>query len=127
MKTRALLFFLFTLSVFAIGTVITVLFNTVPTNTEVIALLYLSLFVAVFGAVFFTTYLFSYLRAQALPGWEQTLSSLRLGTVLGAMVITLLAIRSINLLNIPTFIIIVLLTFAAEIMLRRKIRIKARS
>ncbi len=126
MKTRVLLFSIFTIVVFAIGTTIAVLFNTVPSNSEVIALFYLSLMLTIFGLIFFVTYLFAYLRAQALPGWNQTLSSLRLGAVTGLMIVVLLAIRSVNLLNIPTFIIVLILSIAAELILRRKLKATTR-
>ena len=120
MKTRVLLFLFFTITIFALGTVISILFNTAPTSREIIALLYFALFTTIFGVVFFAVYSFHYLRQQAIPSWQSTLTAVRLGLVIGLLVDILLAIRSVNLLNTATFIILVLIAVAAELLLRKR-------
>lgn len=120
MKTKVLLFIIFALSVFAIGTVITVLFNTAPTSADVIALFYVALLVTLFGLIFFSVYSFYYLRLQAIPSWQSTVSALRLGLVGALLAVAILAIRSINYLNTATFIVLCLLAVATELVLRKR-------
>jgi hypothetical protein len=120
MKTRVLLFIIFAVSVFAFGTLVTTLFNTAPIENEVIVMFYLALFVALFGLTFFITYGFYYLRLQATPNWQSTLFALRLGTIAGLLAVILLAIQSVNLLNAATFIILLVLSVVAELIMRRR-------
>jgi|GEM_PF-1911798 len=120
MKTRVLLFLLFTITVFAIGTLVTVLFNTTPSSTGVVALFYTSFFATLFGLIFFSVYGLAYLRLQAIPNWQSTLTALRLGVVGSTLFSVLLAIRSVNLLNLATFIILVILAVAAELVMRKR-------
>lgn len=124
MKTRVLLFLIFAIMVFALGTVVTVLFNTAPTSNDIVALFYISLFCTLFGITFFAVYSVSYLRLQALPDWQSTASALRLATVLAALISALLLIRSVNLLNAATFIILIILAVASELILRRRSALK---
>lgn len=127
MKTKVLLFLLFTLTAFAIGTVVTLLFNTAPTSKEIIALFYISLFATIFGLVFFTIYSFFYLRLQAIPPWLSTVSAIRLGVVTAGLITVLLAVRSVEMLNTATFVILVVLAGVAELLLRRKTMMKKSS
>jgi hypothetical protein len=120
MKTKALLFLIFAVTVFAFGTLITVLFNTAPIGTNVVALLYISLLTTLFGLIFFATYGFFYLRLQAMPSWQATATALRLGSLGATLLVLSLMIRSLNLLNSLTFLILIILTVATELMMRRR-------
>ncbi len=120
MKTKVLIFLIFTISVFAIGTLITVLFNTAPTSRDVIALFYLALFASIFGVAFFINYGFNYLKFQALPSWNSTAGALRLSTVISVLGCVMLSVRSVKLLNWITFVILIILAVAAELILRRR-------
>ncbi|QQG50108.1 MAG: hypothetical protein HZB70_00790 [Candidatus Berkelbacteria bacterium] len=124
MKTKVLLFLIFAVTIFALGTVVTVLFNTAPTSADVIALFYLALLVAVFGIIFFATYSFHYLKLQAIPSWQSTIGAMRLGLVGGLLIIALLAIRSVDYLNTATFIVLFLLAIATELILRKRTVLK---
>ncbi len=123
MKTRVLLFLLFVVTLSAVGTLIALLFNSTPTTKEIIGLFYLALGATAFGLVFFALYGASALRLQAIPDWQSTLSALRIGLIAGVFIPILLAIQSVELLNVATFIILVLLAVASELMLRRKLLI----
>lgn len=124
MKTRVLLFLLFVVTLFAAGTLVTVLFNTAPNTREIIALFYTALFCTVFGLIFFTSYGVAALRYQGLPDWHSTVASLRLGLVGGLFVGILSAIQSVQLLNTATFIILIILAVAGELMLRKRLAVK---
>ncbi len=124
MKTRVLLFFLFSVTVFAVGTLITVLFNTAPATSEVIALFYTSLLLTVFGLVFFLIYGLASLRFQAIPDWRTTTGAFRMSGITAVLTAVILGIQSVSLLNAATLIILVLLAAAAELLLRRKFHTK---
>lgn len=124
MKTRVLLFLLFVVTLSSAGTLVTVLFNTVPNTREVIALFYTALALTIFGLVFFTAYGIAALRFQGLPDWHSTLAALRLGLVLGLFVVVMSAIQSVQLLNVATFIILIILAIAGDLMLRKRLQLK---
>ncbi len=121
MKTRVLLFLLFVATLIAGGTLVTVLFNTAPTTTEIILLFYCALTVVIFGLVFFTIYSLAALRFQGLPDWQSTVSALRIGVIAGIFSAVLLAIQSVSFLNLATFVIVLILALACELMLRRRL------
>lgn len=120
MKTRVLLFLLFVITLVAAGTLITVVFNSAPNTGEIIALFYLSLIGTIFGLVFFALYGFRALRFQAIPDWQSTLWALRMGAITGVLTAVMLAIRSVRLLNLATFIILIILALMSELMMRRR-------
>lgn len=121
MKTRVLLFLLFVVTLSAAGTLVTVLFNTAPNTREVIALLYTAFLCTVFGLVFFTLYGISALRFQGIPDWHSTVAAMRIGLVTSIFFVVLLAIQSVQLLNTATFIILIILAIAGELMLRKRL------
>ena len=121
MKTRVLLFLLFVIVLSSAGTLVTVLFNTAPNTREVIGLFYLALIGTLFGLVFFPMYGFWALRFQGLPDWQTTLQALRVALIIGVLGAVALAIRSVELLNVATVIILVVLAIFVELMSRRKI------
>lgn len=120
MKTKVLLFLIFAVGVFAFGTLITTLFNTVPSSNTVVAMFYVSFLITLFTVIFFISYGLYYLRLQSMPNWQSTLFSLRLGALSALVAAILLAIRSVNLLNAATIIILLLLAVAAELVMRRR-------
>jgi hypothetical protein len=124
MKTRVLLFILFVATLSAAGTLVTVLFNTAPNTREVIALFYTALMVTVFGLVFFTSYGVSALRFQGIPDWQSTVAAMRIGLVASVFLAILAAIQSVQLLNTATFIILIILAIAGELILRKRLILK---
>lgn len=120
MRTKVLLFLLFVITLSALGTLVTVIFNTAPTTREIIALFYLSLIISVFGLTFFAIYGFAALRMQAIPDWQSTLGAFRLGAIVGVFSAITLAIQSVKLLNVATFVILLILALASELILRRR-------
>ncbi|MEX0594777.1 MAG: hypothetical protein WD157_01610, partial [Patescibacteria group bacterium] len=87
MKTKVLVFLIFTVTLFAIGTLVTILFNMPPDNRSVLAMFYTCVFLLIFGAVFFIGYGVNHYRFQALPPWQQTASVFRYGALLGLFVV----------------------------------------
>lgn len=122
MKTRVLLFLLFVIVIASAGTLITVIFNTAPNTREIVGLFYLSLIGTLFGLVFFPLYGFWALRFQAVPDWQTTLSALRIGLISGTFAAIALAIRSVELLNVATVIILIILSVFAELMSRKRLQ-----
>lgn len=122
MKTRVLLFILFVIVLVCAGTLVTVVFNSAPTTREVIALFYLSLIGTLFGLVFFPLYIFWSLRFQSLPDWQTTQFALRIGVITGVFAAVALAIRSVELLNAATVIILLVLAVFTELISRKRLQ-----
>ena len=120
MKTKSLLFGLFTLTLFAIGSLVTVLFNTTPSTTDVILLFYVAYFLSVFGVVFFTLFLVSYSRNRSIPPWQSTLGNFRYAAVIGALTTILIVLNSYNLLSWPITIVVAIGLVVAELIWRRR-------
>lgn len=124
MKTRVLLFLVFVVTLSAAGTLITVLFNAAPNTREIVALLYAAMLCTVFGLVFFALYGVSALKFQGIPDWHSTVAAMRVGLVASIFFVVLLAIQSVQLLNTATFIILIILAIAGELMLRKRLILK---
>ncbi len=124
MKTKVLLFFLFALTLFAAGTLITLLFNVPPTGWQVLALFYGALFLLIFGLVFFTGYGVNRYRFQALPPWQQTATVSRYGILLGVLTVLCLLVSAYIGLSWPLFIVLLAFIACAELLWRRRKAIK---
>jgi hypothetical protein len=120
MKTKSLLFILFTATLFAIGTIITLLFNTAPTETATIATLYISIFVAILGVIFFGFYGYNYYNHASTPPWKSTAASLRWGFLTGCFVVVSLMLSSYSALNTPTFLVLIVATIIVEFVWRKR-------
>jgi len=122
MKIKALLFVIFTISLFALGVLVTTLFNTAPATNDAVAMFYASLFIALFGIIFFLLLLFTRLQTQVSPGLAAIKMMLRLAAVFDALIIALLALRSNNVLSWPTAIVLFVVTIIIGVMLKRRVK-----
>jgi len=121
MRTRVLLFAVFTISLFALGVLITTIFNTAPGPFEVLTLFYISFFLTAFGAIFFTLYLRYYLTAPTvIPGWQQTAASFRIAVLISSLLSIMLALQASKLLNLGTVLVLVVAVVLLELVVRRR-------
>lgn len=124
MKTRVLLFVIFTTTLLAAGTLATLLFNVPPTEARTLTLFYSSLFLLIFGLVFFSGYGINQYRFQALPPWEQTATVSRYGALLALLMVLSLLVSAYVGLSWPLFIVLVVLVIFSEILWRKRKAIK---
>lgn len=124
MKTKVLLFIIFTATLFALGTIITLMFNSPPESASVLAMFYFAVFVLVFGIVFFVGYGVNHSRFQALPPWQQTASVLRYGLLLGLLTVLVVLVSAYVGLSTPLFLVLLSLVVLAEILWRKRKAIK---
>ena len=107
MRTKLIIFLIFTFSLASLGLLVTVIFNSPPSGMEVLTLFYSSLFVTLFGLIFFTSYIVQYWRLGGLPTWQQTSNSLHTGLI-GSLVASILMLLEANdFLNAITAVVIV--------------------
>lgn len=124
MKTKALLFLLFTLTLFAAGTLVTLLFNLPPAGIKTLTLFYGAIFLLIFGLVFFVGYGVNRYRFQALPPWQQTATVSRYGILLGALTVLSLVVSAYIGLSWPLFIVLIALVVFSEVLWRKRKAIK---
>ena len=120
MKTKSLLFGLFTITIFAFGVMVTVLFNTAPTSTDVIVLFFASLLLTLFGGIFFGLFFTNYLRFRATPPWQSTLMSFRWAAIVSALIVLVVSMKTYGLLTLPVIIIIAVALLLFELLWRRR-------
>lgn len=125
MKTKALLFSLFTVTLLAVGTLITVFFNTAPTTRDIVWLFYVSLFVSCFGLIFLGLFLANYIKDRSTPPWQTTLANFRYATIGAIFIAVMLALRSHEVLNFASGIVIIIGLIMAELVWRRKGALKS--
>lgn len=126
MKTKILLFSIFAITLFAIGSAITVLFNTAPTTRDVIWLFYTATLFSLFGLAFLTMYLVSYLRFRLTPSSQTISNSLRYSTLFGLCVVALIALGANNSLNWLIGLIVVGVMIIADLLWRRRTPFKVK-
>lgn len=121
MKLKVLLFSIFSISLFSLGVLITTISNTAPTSLDVIGMFYVSLFFTLYGIIFFFLLCLAYLRLQAMPPVTQVISLIRLSGLVSLFVIGILAIQSLDLLNIATFLALLAAAVILELVMRRRV------
>lgn len=126
MKTKILLFSVFTITLLAIGTVITVLFNTAPETKDVIWLFYTATFFFLSGLAFLVMYLVSYLRFRLTPAAQTIANSLRYSALFGLCVIALIALGANNSLNWLIGLIVIGAMVIADLLWRRRTPFKVK-
>ena|SRR5579872_3601946 len=120
MRTKILLFFVFTITLLAIATVITLLFNSAPDNLYILISFYGSIMVSVAGIVFFIFYGIAFYNYEATPPWQITSNSIRYSILAAIFVALILLLSSHRLLNWFTSITMLLTVIAAELLWRRR-------
>lgn len=120
MRTKVLIFALFALTLIALGTLVTVIFNTAPATRDVIWLFYVSLWLTVFGLVFFGLFARNFTRNRTTPPWQSTLAAFRYSVVGATLASVLIALNANNLLTIPNALVVFLALGLAELTWRRR-------
>jgi len=99
MKSRATLFTVFSLSLFALATLITIVLNTSPNNPPEIFAFFISLVVALVGIFTFGLYGYGIMKTHSTPGWIEVAGYLKQAIILSIGVTIILALRSYKLIN----------------------------
>src|SRR5688572_6631254 len=121
MRTKAVLFTLFTLTLFAFATVVTVLFNTAPISYEVILLFYGSLGLTLVGLLFFAFFAFLRLRYNSTPPWLSTVLAARWAVMVTLFISVSLLLRSYGVWNVATALVLIAAVGAADLLFRRRV------
>lgn len=120
MRTKVLLFTIFSATLFAFGAVVSLLFETTPDSRTILLIFYASLFVLIFGVVFFAGYGINYYRFRAVPPWQQTATVFRYGFLLGLLTVLTLLVSAYIGLNWPLFLVLLALITLLEVLWRRR-------
>ncbi|MEX1052086.1 MAG: hypothetical protein WEC83_01725 [Patescibacteria group bacterium] len=124
MKTKVLLFLLFAVTLFAAGTLLTLIYNVPPSGWRALLSFYGALFLLIFGLVFFVGYGVNRYRFQALPPWQQTATVSRYGILFGLLTVLSLIVSAYIGLSWPLFMVLVALIAFTEILWRKRRAIK---
>ncbi len=124
MKTKTILFGLFAITLLAFGTTVTLLFNSAPTEQNLIGYFFLSLFVSLFGAFFFIQLAVNFFRFHATPPWQSTLTSGRYSVLLSLFLTLSLLLRSYKLWNIATGIVLFVIVVVLDLLWRGRLKLK---
>lgn len=124
MKTKTILFGLFALTLFSVGTTITLLFNSAPTDRQLVSYFFLSLFISLFGAFFFIQLAISFFRFHATPPWQSTLNGGRYSILLSLFLTLSLLLRSYKLWNVATGIVLFAIVVILDLLWRGKLKTK---
>lgn len=124
MKTKTILFALFAVTLFAIGTTVTLLFNSAPTEQNLISYFFLSLFVSIFGLFFFVALVINFFRFHSTPPWQSTLASGRYSVLLALFLTLSLLLRSYKLWNIATGIVLFVIVVVLDLLWRGRLKLK---
>lgn len=120
MKVKPLLFVVFTVSLFALGVLVTTLFNTAPTTRDAVVMFYGSLFIALFGVVTLILVSWLYLRTRVAVGSTVLKSVLRQSLIIDGFAVVLLALKANNVLNWATSMTLAALTLIAALILVKR-------
>ena len=102
MKYKLALFSIFTISIFALGVLITTLFNTAPVATENVIMFYISLFLTFFGIIFFLLHLLARRKYGETMSMTILFSLVKTTIIIDLLLIILLFLQSKSVLNLPT-------------------------
>ncbi len=120
MKIKALLFVIFTIFLFALGVLVTTLFNASPVTPDAVAMLYVSLYLALFGLIFFFILINICLLTKVTPGPVTLKTICRLTLIIDLLLVALLALKAYNVLNWPTSIILALVALIIGVIFKRR-------
>ena len=121
MRLKVIIFAIFTITLFALGVLITTLFNTTPTSNDVITMFYIAAFLTLAGLLFFALYVLKYLRAAGSVGTSGVLSNLRTALVLAVFSVLVMVMQSQSLLNWATAAVLIVAAIISELMLKKRI------
>lgn len=121
MKTKALLFVNFTVTLFAGGVLITTLFNTAPSTKDAMVMFYSSSFIFLFGLLFFSWFYLSWLRLSTAPHGSAVTGLVRNSLIIDSFILAILALRANGVLNLATGLVLLVGTVILMLVLRKKI------
>jgi len=121
MKARAALFIVFTLTLFAMGVLITTLFNTAPSTRDALPLFYVSALIFLFGLVFLSSFAFYWFRHRVIPVGLTLNLIIRLSIVTDLFVLALLALEASNVLSWATSLVLLVAAIIGMFIFRKKI------
>lgn len=122
MRIKALLFVIFTVFLFALGVLVTTLFNAAPVTPDAVAMFYASLALTIFGLIFFIIFIIVRLQTQITPGLSAIKAMLRQSLVVDILAIALLALKANNVLNWATAIVLTVVALIIGVILKRRKR-----
>jgi len=120
MKTKAIFFAVFAITLFSLGTTITLLFNSTPQSSDIVLFFFTSLLITLFGLFFFASLFWSFMRSRGVPAWQTTLTSGRYSLLLATFFVLALLLRSFRLWNIATGLVLLAAFIALELLWRRR-------
>lgn len=120
MRIKALLFVIFTVFLFALGVLVTTLFNTAPVTPDAVAMFYASLALTLFGLIFFVIFIIVRLQTQITPGLSAIKAMLRLAFIVDALIISLLALKANDVLSWATAIVLAVVAVIVGVVLKRR-------
>lgn len=120
MRIKALLFVIFTVFLFALGVLVTTLFNTAPVTPDAVAMFYASLSLTLFGLIFFIIFIIVRLQTQIIPGLSAIKAMLRQSLVVDILAIAMLALKANNVLNWATAIVLTVVALIIGVVLKRR-------
>lgn len=120
MKSKLLFFSIFSVTLFALATSITLLFNTAPENLVIIASFFISLLLTVFGISYCVLYGFQHFRFRQTAPWQSTMFNLRLSLLISSVMLVFLLLSAYNIFNVATALVTVALAVVSELLWRRR-------
>jgi hypothetical protein len=120
MKSKILLFSLFSVTLFALATTITLVFNTAPDSPKLIVGFFASVLVTVFGLIYLLIYGLQYWRYRSVAPWQATLLNLRLSFIGAMTFVALLLMSAYEIVTPATVIIVLIIAVLTELVWRRR-------
>lgn len=120
MRSKLLLFAIFSGTLFGIATLITLLYNTAPETPTIIAGFYGSLAVTVFGLSYFSFFAVHYGKYRAVAPWQATLTSIRISTILAISAAIVVAMSSFSIATPATVVALLVMAVLFELVWRRR-------
>lgn len=120
MKSKILIFGLFSVTLFALATTITLLFNTSPDSPKIIVGFFSAIFLTLFGLLYIIFFGFQYLRYRSIAPWQSTLQNIRFSLIGAMTTVVLLLMSAYEIVTPATLIIVLIIAILTELVWRRR-------
>lgn len=121
MKTRIILFLVFAILLFSLGLLLTVVFNSLPSNPRTLLLFYGSYLLTLIGVIFYANYLITSFNGRWQGSYYQTiLGQLRTAVIASVTLTIITLLQASRLLNAATFLVLVFVGIVCNLMLKRR-------
>ncbi|MBI4948136.1 hypothetical protein HY844_01070 [Candidatus Berkelbacteria bacterium] len=120
MKIKSFIFAIFTLTLLALTTFVTILFNTKPNAVDILIIFYTSILLTISGSIFLLRLFFAYMRENDLPSWSSITTFLRLSLVIAFYSTLALYLQSVKILSTAVVMALLLSAVFTEVLLKRK-------